>query len=188
MWISRQINDRKSHPTTKYAFMHYSCAPVHTGIYNRDHYHIHWWSLSLDVALVSYLTTVFPFGLNHSAKVSLNTSCFLYVSDRDAWFCFIMMIFFFFKVLLQNETIQGFMKDYRCLSLNTPASPPLCPCSFWDWGGEPGWPFILLLHLFSGASFPFYVLNLLPSAGGTTFHSASVAERQQLWWLHWLLV
>lgn len=96
MWISRQINDRKSHPTTKYAFMHYSCAPVHTGIYNRDHYHIHWWSLSLDVALVSYLTTVFPFGLNHSAKVSLNTSCFLYVSDRDVWFCFIMMIFFDF--------------------------------------------------------------------------------------------
>lgn len=85
---------------------------------------------------MSYLTTVFPFGLNHSAKVSPNTSCFLYVPDRDVWFCFIMMIFFFFfKVLLQNETIQGFMKDYRCLSLNTPASPPLCPCSFWDWGG-----------------------------------------------------
>lgn len=45
---------------------------------------------------MSYLTTVFPFGLNHSAKVSPNTSCFLYVSDRDVWFCFIMMIFFSF--------------------------------------------------------------------------------------------
>lgn len=135
------------------------------------------------------LSTVFPFGLNHSAKVSLNTSCFLYVSDRDVLFCFLLLLLLFLKALLQNETIQGFMKDYRCVSLNTPVSPPLCPCSFWDWGEKkPGWPFILLLHLFSGASFPFYVLNLQPSAGGTTFHSASVAERQQLWWLHWLLM
>lgn len=37
-------------------------------------------------------------------------------------------------------------------------------------------------------SYPFYVLNLQPSAGGTTFHSASMGEPQQLWWLHWLLV
>lgn len=37
-------------------------------------------------------------------------------------------------------------------------------------------------------SFPFYILNLQPSAGGLTFHSASMGKSQQLWWLHWLLV
>lgn len=42
------------------------------------------------------LSTVFPFGLNHSAKVSLNTSCFLYVSDRDVLF-FIIIIIVIFK-------------------------------------------------------------------------------------------
>lgn len=41
-----------------------------------------------------------------------------------------------------------------------------------------GGPFILALHLLSGAYVfvPFYAVNLQPSAGGTTFQWTSVAE------------